>query len=266
MGIDAGIVVVKQITDEQKWFQAMEHIQKTFMWEDYFEILPDFNKEDFNKVAMKKFNLDEDMNFSSNGFQAIDWHWREFPHKKDLSTLKLELSELKKKKEEFEKDERKYFGRNNQKDLENLTKAVEFKKNCDEESKELFQDSPRRRRPPTLFEFAVGEHPRLPVFGRHFRNCTSKISGSCSTAEPVLKQIFQILKEYFPTNITYWFDDCDDLELAESGLYKLDPNPWISKEIFYEKAKELISTKIDDKGEILKVRERFVSVLNSHRS
>ena len=140
MGIDAGIVVVKQITDEQKWFQAMEHIQKTFMWEDYFEILPDFNKEDFNKVAMKKFNLDEDMNFSSNGFQAIDWHWREFPHKKDLSTLKLELSELKKKKEEFEKDERKYFGRNNQKDLENLTKAVEFKKNCDEESKELFQE------------------------------------------------------------------------------------------------------------------------------
>ena len=142
----AGIVVVKQITDEQKWFQAMERIQEVFMPEGYLEILPHFNKEAFNKITMKKFNLDEDMNFSRNGFQGIDWHWGEFPCEKDLCTLKLELSELKKKKEEFHKDE-KYFGKYDQKILENLTKAVEFMENCecDDETKEIFQEILKRR-------------------------------------------------------------------------------------------------------------------------
>ena len=266
MEINAGIVVVKQITDEKKWFQAMEHIRETFMWEDYFEMLPYFNKEDFNKVSMKKFNLDEDMNFSSNCFQTFDWHWREFPHKKDLSTLKIELSELKKKKEEFEKDERKYFGKYDQKDLENLTKAVEFKINCDEESKDLFQDISKHKiadRPPILFEFTVGEHPRLPIFGRHFKNCISKISGG-STAEPVLKTIFRILKEYFPTNIAYW---CDMHEVQMEGFYKLDPKPWITKEIFYEDEKDVFSTLIvDDKGKFLEARQRMVSILTCVRN
>ena len=272
MGIDAGIVVVKQITDEQKWFQAMDRIRKMFGQADYFEILPHFNKEDFNEVSMKKFNLDEDMNFSSNGFQTIDWHWREFPHQKDLSTLKLELSELKKKKEEFEKDERKYFDKYDQKDLENLTKAVEFKKNCDKESKELFQNS-LCCGPPTLFKFAIGEHPCLPVFGRHFKNCVSKISYGPGQVEHFehdkdLEEIFRILKEYFPTNIAYWSELNEERleKLEESGFYKLDLNPWISKEIFYEDAKEVFSTPIHDKGKFLEARERFLSILYPSRN
>ena len=54
----AGIVVVKQITDERKWFQAMERIRETFGQKDYFKILPHFKKEDFNEVAIQKLNLD----------------------------------------------------------------------------------------------------------------------------------------------------------------------------------------------------------------
>ena len=83
--------------------------------------------------------------------------------------------------------------------MENLTIAVESKVNCDEESKKIFQAISEQKiahRPPILFEFAVGDHPCLPVFGRHFKNCTSMISGG-SIAEPVLKNIFEILKEYF---------------------------------------------------------------------
>lgn len=150
--------------------------------------------------------------------------------------------------------------------MENLTKAVEFKENCDEETRELFQEISEMpyHKPPTLFKFAVGEHPRLPVFGRHFRNCTSKISCDQGRAEPVLEQIFEILKEYFPTNIAYWSEVYEERmeELMESGVYKLDPNPSISKEIFYEEMKELCSTNIDDKGQFLEARERFVNVLN----
>ena len=131
---------------------------------------------------------------------------------------------------------------------------------------------------PTLFKFEFAgpylysDIPYLPVFGRHFTNCTFAISGHRSTAEIVLKQIFRILKEYFPTNIAYWSDWRQEQknELIQSGLYKLDPNPWVSKEIFYEKAREsfltlyyLVSTFIDEKRGFLEVRERLVSILNS---
>ena len=140
MVIHAGIVVVKQITDELKWYHAMEHIWQEFRQEDYFEILPHFNHDEFKEVNLKKFvikfNLDEAMNFSRNGFQGIDRHWREFPYKEDLSKLKLELTELKKKKEEIEKDERQSFGKYEQKILDNLTKAIEFKEKFDDEAKE----------------------------------------------------------------------------------------------------------------------------------
>ena len=205
----AGIVVVKQITDERKWFQAMERIRETFGQKDYFKILPGFKKEDFNKVAMEEFNLDEEMFFFRYGVQG-------------------------------------------------MFRSNDF---------------------PTLFKFEVDgpdgpllDVPCLPVFGRHFINCTSEIFGHCRTPEIVLKQIFRILKEYFPTNIAYWSDLRQERkhELIQSGLFKLDPNPWVSKEIFYDKAKEsfstlyyLVSTFIDGKRGFLEVRERFVSILNS---
>ena len=75
MGIDAGIVVVRQITDECKWFQAMKQIQNEFKGEDYFVILPEFNKEAFTVEAFEKLMLTEDMNFSSTGSTSIDWNW-----------------------------------------------------------------------------------------------------------------------------------------------------------------------------------------------
>ena len=75
MGIHAGIVVVRQITDEYKWFQAMERIQNEFKREDYFVILPRFNKEAFTVEAFEKLMLTEDMNFSSTGSTSLDWHW-----------------------------------------------------------------------------------------------------------------------------------------------------------------------------------------------
>ena len=68
MGVHAGIVVKKQITNEKQWFEAMKRIQQEFIEENYFEVLPHFNIEEYKNVTMKKFNLDEYMNFSTNGF------------------------------------------------------------------------------------------------------------------------------------------------------------------------------------------------------
>ena len=77
MGINAGIVVVRQITDEYKWFQAMKQIQNGFESEDYFKILPSFDKEAFTVEAFEKLMLDEDMNFSTNGSTQMYWHWNQ---------------------------------------------------------------------------------------------------------------------------------------------------------------------------------------------
>ena len=87
MGINAGIVVVRQITDEYKWFQAMEQIQNEFKLEDYFVILPRFNKEAFTVEAFEKLMLTEDMNFSSTGSTSLDWHWNPWESKLREPTL-----------------------------------------------------------------------------------------------------------------------------------------------------------------------------------
>ena len=79
MGINAGIVVVRQITDEYKWFRAMKQIQNEFEGEDYFVILPHWQliwKEAFTVETLEKLMLTEDMNFSTNGSRHVDWHWK----------------------------------------------------------------------------------------------------------------------------------------------------------------------------------------------
>ena len=98
--------------------------------------------------------------------------------------------------------------------------------------------------------------------------CSSKISYN-GRVESVLKRIFRILKEYFPTNIAYWSELNEERleKLEESGLYKLDPNAWISKDIFYKEAEEVFSTNfLNDKGQFLEVREKLVNVLNYRAS
>ena len=100
------------------------------------------------------------------------------------------------------------------------------------------------------------EQPCLPVFGRHFKNCTSKISGE---VEEVMRKIFRILKEYFPQNIAFW-TDCDEdgqYELFESGVYKLDPNALVSKEFFYERVKKVFAKDFTDENDIHKARKTF---------
>ena len=113
------------------------------------------------------------------------------------------------------------------------------------------------------------EHPRLPVFGRHFKNCTSKISDLGSSdegavAEIVMKKIFRILKEYFPQNIAFW-TECDEDgmdELFESGVYKLDPNALISKEKFSEGVKKVFAKDFTDEKEIHETRKTFANLYN----
>ena len=113
------------------------------------------------------------------------------------------------------------------------------------------------------------EHPRLPVFGRHFKNCTSKISdlgrgNEGAKAEFVMKKIFRILKEYFPQNIAYWTEYNEDgmFKLFGSGMYKNDPNALISKEKFSEGVKKVFSKDFTDEKDIHESRKTFANLYN----
>ena len=55
MGIDAGVIVTEQITDEYLWFMAMEEIRTAFEGEEYFNNLFQLVKEasKLGEVKMK---------------------------------------------------------------------------------------------------------------------------------------------------------------------------------------------------------------------
>ena len=90
MGIDEGIVVVKQITDEKKWFLAMEDIKRRFQGEDYFKEYPtDDEKASMvninrgyarmfdDEINAKAWEILEPINFSEQGMR-FQYHWQYF--------------------------------------------------------------------------------------------------------------------------------------------------------------------------------------------
>lgn len=113
--------------------------------------------------------------------------------------------------------------------------------------------------PPTLFKFDVGDKPCLPVFGRHFRNFSSKWVEK-EVVKDVLGKIFKILKDEFPQNIEDWTEitgtEVDDLIKSESGIYKIDYNAMVSKEDFYQKVKKEFATNFTVEN-IHEARRRF---------
>ena len=99
-----------------------------------------------------------------------------------------------------------------------------------------------RSQPLTLFKFCVGEHPRLPLFGRHFKSCASKLL--CNSRE-VLKSIFKILDKHLPGHVIFWSELDDDVN---ADLYGEDA---------YSFKKYFLSSRVEES----KDREEFYSRL-----
>ena len=58
-----------------------------------------------------------------------------------------------------------------------------------------------------IFDFCVGEHPRLPYDGSKFRRFSSKISGGLTyNAEPVVRKVARIAKEVFGDRTSFWHE------------------------------------------------------------
>merc|ERR1711892_1380055 len=85
MGWNEGILAVKQITDEKKWFQAMEDVRRSFQNEDFFKESPQEDKEgkysNWSEIGekddVKGWEITEPINFCEEG-KGFDWYWNDF--------------------------------------------------------------------------------------------------------------------------------------------------------------------------------------------
>lgn len=59
-------------------------------------------------------------------------------------------------------------------------------------------------RPPARFRFNMGWKPCLPRYARHFKSFASQITGQHRDAAPVVNQVYEILQEFFPSQVISW--------------------------------------------------------------
>ena len=173
MGVHDGFDVVMQITDQVLWEKTMDVIRRQFQNSGILEE----QDEDFEDI--KSINLleaSEGLNFSAG---ANRWSWHCFTNA-DEEDVKVQLQSVLEKLRGHPED----YGLTSERDSLSATlrtlrtlspglrQAVQC--HCDEHGS-LF----RRRyiHVPTLFKFAVGFHPTLPRYARHFRKFCSKVSG-----------------------------------------------------------------------------------------
>ena len=265
MGIDAGVVVTTQITDEVKWIFALRQIYKRFHKEPYFYANNMYNCRWYDSLneqfrmpkhmcprdigaaimeseLIKKLNkgtiIDENIfyiigSYAHASFMNLNEH---FDPNGDI----LELSEyycnflgpntdnfhwwqtIESKEQLFQiidNDNIKYASKAEKEQAKmKLVKVYEI------------ESDPfawlRATTPPYAFIFMSGESPSLPLFGRHFKNFTSKVSirKDGAQTENIIKEVAQILKKIFPNNVAYW-TEYNELSMERIRNIRLHKSP-----------------------------------------
>jgi len=221
----AGIYVHRQITDEKQWARAMQAIHKEFCEDDVFvekkwtlkeQAPPD---DPMYWIKMTRAISEDDvvelryaelLNFGSG---VNFYHWEPLAQLVEMGFENLEsLDEVATQGKELLTEALKAptqdpFEINGAK--ESLAKIRSLAQNIrtlpPEEQTMVFKLSKERKlsnvRPPTLFEFSVGDRPSLPLFGRHFRIMESKLGGHCDIADGYIRLVYRVLKEFFPNHV-----------------------------------------------------------------
>jgi len=279
MGVDAGILVTQQITDEHKWFVAMEEVRREFEREDYFKEMPD-NCCNLNEKMFEMLETTEPINFSHGG-KFFAWYWKDIPDLVTDSKEKIRSKEIslkdalcrekyvleQKMREEPDSRVDKPFGPKEK--LEDVKLALEIVERCG--AKIEFEEEFAFTEPPILYEFCVKEHPTLPLFGRHFRLCSSKIQLSWNASpsvERILETIFKILKKHFPRNVCWFNELMDDCAFLDEKYFRKDSQgnqlDGPAQRFFYENAPKLFKG-VQDKECLLKARTELVRVMLTMR-
>lgn len=237
MGFDGWVSPRTQITDELQWARAMQAIKmrfqndgnfREFTWDDqYNQYNQQYKNKRLSDTDILGVLLSESGNFQKwckDTFHIISKPSCWYPSSNMLQQYKItSLEEF----SNYEKSERNYleelqtdpddydYGVQKEQVLTCANLHRSLNDMSEIERGHIFKLVEEKRfgvriDPPTMFEFTVGEHPRLPVFARHFRRCASKISGCGEEADDYLTIIHEILSHYFPGNIGYFYDDCED--------------------------------------------------------
>ena len=212
MGIDAGILVTHQITDEGKWALAMQEVHRVFCGKDYFRREPP-TPGLFTTMKADLWEVQEPLNFtgvhSERPLKFDDWDTyhkifkgdvRDNPLTfavKNLAELDERMRELEGLQEAFEMAEPQSDGELDWEDRDRgkeLGRAKLALSNASAARTDPFQleaaahavagvlnptrfgdDYPLC--PPRLFRFDAYETCCLPVFARHFTAFQTKITG-----------------------------------------------------------------------------------------
>jgi len=242
MGIDEGIVALKQITDEFKWFNAMEEVKQFFQDKHYFKEYPrhQLGHQLFTEGDLKLLEITEPLNFHEKG-KRFNWNrWVDFLRLLDYKAWEAVKSGDLSLKEALElKKDKLVTGFNQEKvhepPVDIVTKAIEIVNNIDPQTEKRVT-SDKYILSPVLYEFATGEYPRLPVFGRHFTICNSKMTRK-GESPYVIKNIFKILKKYFPEHVAYFIDS----ESYPEVVNKTSSGDDELKEEFYNSVRDLFN-------------------------
>jgi hypothetical protein len=204
MGVDAGIVVTRQITDEFKWSQAMVEVHRLFRGQPYFR-RESTSAGVFTTMKADLWEVQEPLNFMGEHSEH-PYYWETYHRiegedlRRAVKTL-VELRELVLSLEEAfqrvvpqndgelasaDEELRKELGRAR---IARLTASAARTDPFQLEASAhqlLGTAAPHyvcdsHLAPPPLFTFEAGDSPWLPVFARHFRSFESDISGDTLT-------------------------------------------------------------------------------------
>ena len=128
-----------------------------------------------------------------------------------------------------------YFQKQIEMQIEAVERALDHFDSLSQAEIEMLSKGPQRG-PPVLFEFCTGGgrdfHSKLPVFGRHFKICVSKIPCGIGN-DKVIQTIYEILHCHFPDHVVHWRDDYMDTKYFRSA-----PGEEEGRADFYRKLEE----------------------------
>lgn len=263
MGFDQFILATHQITDEALWSSAMAAISKEFAREPYFidhfkdpASAQEISNALHNRDLLLSWSATESINFAEHGFDlSKSWRWHSFHnpsylHSKGvvlvgerlaqgvpvLDALRGVLADLEARKtlpRDLHEHQVAQEAISEYRQMVSVYESLSSEQREALEKTEILGGLPS---PPTRFEFAIGEHPKLPVFGRFFRRCSSKISGQTTQyAQPVLDRIANVLQRFFPDSVCN-VDEDDAFTSPEPRFFRMDKSPDATekKTRFYE--------------------------------
>ena len=209
MGINAGIKVIRRITDEHRWKDFLRAVIEYFKDEVKFQmkVKIDFDApvEPSSCTLLRQFHLTEAFNFVPGDESTLTFWNTEFQNPNYLLYIMMDNKSEQHIKEEAELKEATIVKLNSEAIRLNYT---------DVDLDQLV--SSKYLHPEQAIVFNVGEGPELPRYAHHFKAMKSKINHSEGhLADSVMLNVYKLLEKFFPNQTKYWAEfDEEELEVC----------------------------------------------------